>query len=47
VVFGHTHVEDDAPGYMNSGTFGYNRDGARPYLVLEGGAPTRQRLACA
>ncbi len=31
VVFGHTHQVDEAPGYANSGSFGYSVSG-RPYV---------------
>ncbi len=31
VIFGHTHHVDEVPGYANSGSFGYAREG-RPYV---------------
>lgn len=34
VVFGHTHVQVNEPGYVNLGSFGYAR-GQRPYLALD------------
>lgn len=33
VVFGHTHVEVERPGYLNLGSFGYGRKG-RPYALI-------------
>ncbi len=46
VVFGHTHVEDSEPGYVNSASFTYRSGRARPYLVIdEHGAVERRRLA--
>ncbi len=45
VIFGHTHREEDAPTYLNSGTFGYARSGGRPYIWLESGrAPERRHF---
>ncbi len=32
VVFGHTHVDVDEPGYVNLGSFGFNKK--RPHLLL-------------
>lgn len=34
VVFGHTHVEVNEPGYVNLGSFGYGRP-ERPYLLVD------------
>jgi UDP-2,3-diacylglucosamine pyrophosphatase LpxH len=34
VVFGHTHVEVDEPGYVNLGSFGYGRPD-KPYLLVD------------
>ncbi len=34
VVFGHTHVDVDEPGYVNLGSFGFNKK--RPHLLLDG-----------
>lgn len=46
VVFGHTHVEDSEPGYVNSASFTYRKGRARPYLVIdEHGAVERRRLS--
>jgi UDP-2,3-diacylglucosamine pyrophosphatase LpxH len=33
VIFGHTHVEVDRPGYLNLGSFGYGRP-SRPYALV-------------
>ena len=45
VVFGHTHVPVQRPGYINLGSFGYGRP-ERPYLLLDGqGKPTVGRFA--
>lgn len=35
VVFGHTHVEEDCPGYINIGSFGYGGPQGRSYLLLD------------
>jgi hypothetical protein len=35
VVFGHVHVEDSAPGYVNSASFTYHETPGRPYLHLD------------
>jgi UDP-2,3-diacylglucosamine pyrophosphatase LpxH len=44
VVFGHTHVEVDEPGYCNLGSFGFGRRG-RPYLLVSReGKPERAHL---
>ncbi len=34
VIFGHTHHVDEVPGYANSGSFGYSRQG-RPYVRVD------------
>ncbi len=34
VVFGHSHVEVDEPGYVNLGSFAFGRKG-RPYLLVD------------
>jgi len=45
VVFGHTHVESERPGYVNLGSFAF-APGARPYLLLDaGGQAEVRRLA--
>ena len=36
VVFGHTHVEETRPGYVNNGSFGFGGSNGRSYLLLEG-----------
>ncbi|HMJ15249.1 MAG TPA: metallophosphoesterase [Polyangiaceae bacterium] len=43
VIFGHTHSEDDAPCYLNSGSFGYARNKARPYIWIEPGRSAERR----
>lgn len=35
VVFGHTHVEETVPGYVNNGSFGFGGRNGRTYLLLE------------
>lgn len=35
VVFGHTHVVQARPGYVNAGAFGFPSDRGRPYLWLD------------
>lgn len=46
VVFGHSHVAAEQPGYVNLGSFSFGR-GQRPYLVLdEAGRGEIQRLPC-
>jgi hypothetical protein len=40
VIFGHTHVEDETPGYVNSGSFAYAR-ASRPFVRIEAGHVTR------
>jgi hypothetical protein len=35
VVFGHTHVEETRPGYVNNGSFGFGGSNGRSYLLLE------------
>jgi len=34
VIFGHTHCEDEAEGYVNSASFTYTGRGGAPYLYL-------------
>ena len=34
VILGHTHREDEAPGYVNTGSFAFSRPMGRPYLLL-------------
>ncbi len=44
VIFGHTHQVDEAPGYANSGSFGYSQHG-RPYVrVSDAGALRVERI---
>lgn len=41
VIFGHTHVEDTSPGYLNLGSFAFSEHGAfdeqgrRPYAAID------------
>ena len=35
VIFGHTHVEEQYPGYINSGSFGFGGQRGRRYLLLD------------
>jgi UDP-2,3-diacylglucosamine pyrophosphatase LpxH len=35
VVFGHTHVPESAPGYVNTGAFGFPAGQGRPYLMFD------------
>ena len=45
VVFGHVHVEDTLPGYMNSASFTYYETPGRPYVYVdESGRPERRRV---
>ncbi|MEZ4371812.1 MAG: metallophosphoesterase [Polyangiaceae bacterium] len=41
VVFGHTHHEDEAPGYINSGSFAFGRQDSHSCLVIEDGTARR------
>jgi hypothetical protein len=34
VVFGHTHCEDAAEGYLNSASFSYTARRGSPYLLI-------------
>jgi predicted phosphodiesterase len=46
VVFGHTHCEDEATGYMNSASFSYTHRPGSPYLEIStGGLVTRREIA--
>lgn len=40
VIFGHTHVEDETQGYVNSGSFSFARS-SRPYVRIEAGQVLR------
>ena len=45
VVFGHTHQEEDAPGYVNCGSFAYPKRGGRPYVLVDtSGRAERRRF---
>jgi predicted phosphodiesterase len=43
VIFGHTHREDQAPGYLNTGSFAYFAGNGRPYLRIGAGGLVEQR----
>jgi len=43
VVFGHTHREDEAPRYVNCGSFGYPKRPGRPYVVVDSRGQAQQR----
>lgn len=46
VIFGHTHVPENLPGYMNPGSFTYNDGKGRPYAhVDETGHAERRTIA--
>lgn len=46
VVFGHTHCEDEASGYMNSASFSYTQRSGAPYLeISRDGSVTRREIA--
>jgi hypothetical protein len=45
VIFGHSHVEDQAAGYCNLGSFSFSSDAARPYAEIDAaGHVTRRRF---
>jgi UDP-2,3-diacylglucosamine pyrophosphatase LpxH len=45
VVFGHTHVEQDSAGYVNTGSFAFPKHPGRPYVTLDrDGRVERRRL---
>jgi predicted phosphodiesterase len=35
VIFGHTHVPEARPGYVNTGSFGFSAANGRPFLLLD------------
>ena len=35
VIFGHTHVEETCPGYVNNGSFGFGGTNGRSYLIID------------
>jgi hypothetical protein len=43
VVFGHSHREDQAPGYLNLGSFAYAGAAGRPYLVIDSNGRAERR----
>jgi len=44
VIFGHTHVPDTGPGYLNPGSFTYRGGAGRPYAYVERSGETRSEL---
>ena len=36
VIFGHSHVEDQAPGYLNLGSFSFIKHAGHPYAEIDG-----------
>ena len=45
VVFGHTHVPEKAPGYLNPGSFTYRAGDGRPYAYVdETGSGSERRI---
>jgi UDP-2,3-diacylglucosamine pyrophosphatase LpxH len=47
VVFGHTHVAERRPGYVNLGSFGYATEQGRPFLAVrwqDGQADVQQQI---
>ncbi len=44
VIFGHTHVPDTAPGYLNPGSFTYRSGPGRPYAYVEPSGGVRTEL---
>jgi predicted phosphodiesterase len=46
VVFGHTHVAEQAPGYLNPGSFTYRSGEGRPYAYVdETGSASERRVS--
>jgi predicted phosphodiesterase len=46
VIFGHSHVEDSAPGYMNLGSFSFANLEGRPYAEIDAeGSAKAQRFS--
>lgn len=45
VVFCHTHVADEAPGYLNPGSFAYPNGPGRPYAYVNGTVESRRLWA--
>jgi len=43
VVFGHTHVADSAPAYLNPGSFAYRSGPGRPYAYIDESARAEPR----
>ena len=41
VIFGHSHVEDSVPGYLNLGSYTFAR-GRRPYVEIDQGGNARR-----
>ncbi len=44
VIFGHTHHEDEAPRYLNTGSFAFSRSGGRPYVHIDEHGNAERRL---
>jgi len=44
VVFGHTHVDETSPGYLNPGSFKYRSGAPRPYAFVERDGRAERRL---
>jgi predicted phosphodiesterase len=44
VLFGHTHREDEAEGYLNSGSFGYPQGAERSFLRVDESGRAERRL---
>jgi predicted phosphodiesterase len=44
VIFGHTHREDEADGYLNSGSFQYTTRTERPFLYVDEYGRAERRL---
>ena len=43
VIFGHTHVEDAVPGYLNLGSFAFTETRERPYAEIDPNGQISQR----
>ncbi len=44
VVLGHTHREDEAPGYFNTGSFAFSRAMGRPHLLVDADGNIERRV---
>jgi len=45
VIMGHTHSEDEAPGYMNLGSFAFSNKAAPRYLVVDANGTAQRHSA--